>query len=94
MSSEKDISTEFLRCLLSGREAPCGLDRVYTCTTPKAAPTLSLEYLMEAKALLDAMKPPDTWVLIDPEGKVFQGTAQDIATQLVRDGSVFIKHSA
>lgn len=56
-----------------------------TAAMPKDMQPVSLETLTRAMQEIDLLPKPDQWILIDPQGRMYKGTVEQMTRLLVQE---------
>lgn len=79
---------------MTNRCAKCGYDTSVdsahycgaftTSTMPRDMQPVSVETLKRAMQEIDLLPKPDQWILIDPQGRMYRGTVDQVAMKLMQ----------
>ena len=63
------------------------MNRNYTTTTavPRETQPVSIEALARAMEAIDRLPKPNQWIVIDPHGRMYKGTVEQMTRLLVQE---------
>lgn len=61
-----------------------GLPMTQTCTMPRDMRPVSVETLTRAMREINLLPKPDQWLVVDPQGRMYKGTVEQMTRVLVQ----------